>query len=111
MSKSPKTLAKKLAAFIDGKEMSKMGLHKRTGLTRDSINDYLSETTVPRLDQVDRLAEAMGVEPWQLIQPGNLTPRQMRIISLVSAMEDHQLDGILKILEAWPRPQKKAERA
>lgn len=42
---------------------------RKTGMARGLLDAYLAGNSKPGLDQIDKFAEALGVQPWDLIKP------------------------------------------
>jgi transcriptional regulator with XRE-family HTH domain len=72
MSKSADLFKKELAHRLR-KRGAQTELFKATGIGLSSINGYMSGKNSPTLEQIDRIAEALGVEPWEMIKPQDVT--------------------------------------
>ena len=59
--------ANNLRAAMDDADVSVSYLSSITGLSRRTINRYLDGTTLPRLDDLEILAEALGVTRYKLL--------------------------------------------
>lgn len=104
MFRSSKSLADFLEGLLESGKISKTELHKRTGIGRPNIDAYISLKSSPTLDSLDRISEAIAIPPWDLIKDHDeeKSSVQREIISLVSRMNDAELDPFLKMLRAWP---------
>ena len=69
MTNAAEILRKKLSAEIESGKISKTELCRKTGFSRSLLDAYLKGTTTPGLDAIQRAAEAIGKEPWQLLGP------------------------------------------
>ncbi|WP_312587410.1 helix-turn-helix domain-containing protein [Comamonas terrigena] len=120
---SPSTLnqalAENLAFLMQKKGLRQMALAKRCGVAQTSISNYLhperrklgkdGKPGSAKLTEVEMLAEALGVEPWELLRPMNGPRREVyeRIEAAYKALtskEDSNFKG------ASPAAQKLGER-
>lgn len=69
MSKSQDILAERLEAELKRREKGKGDLAGVLGISRPTLDAYLKGKKPPTLDTLDRIAIAIGKEPWQLIGP------------------------------------------
>lgn len=61
-------IGKSLAYWIQAKGMNQAQLSSRAGLASSAVNDILrSPDRSPRLETLERLAEGLGIDVWQLI--------------------------------------------
>ena len=40
-----------------------------TGFSRQGVDKWLGGETIPSMDKIDKIAEALGLQPWELIKP------------------------------------------
>ena len=57
------TFADRLRDAMISADMTQKELAKRSGCTRSSISQYLSQTNIPRPAKIEALAEVLGVSP------------------------------------------------
>lgn len=106
-------LADNLRHFMTAKQMTQAVLASRTGIGQTTISLYLSPenraaTTSgtppsPTLARVQLLADALGVDLWELLRP--LTPAERDLIRTVDAVIAERT-GLKLDEEAKPRPKK-----
>lgn len=65
-------IAENLSQYIgDGKRfVSQLGFERSTGVPQSTLNRALSRSGNLRVDNVERLSKALGLQPWQLLVPG-----------------------------------------
>lgn len=73
MTKATETLAKYLKKALD-KHGAKAELARKSGVHPNSIDSYVDLKTSPTLEQIERMANALGVQPWELIRPNGASP-------------------------------------
>lgn len=56
----------------------KADLARKMGIHSSLIQAYLDGTTTPGIDQIDRFAEALGLQTWELIKPDNAIATPMK---------------------------------
>lgn len=109
MGNSLKILAKKVSA-LTLQRGKKTEIRQKTGFSASQLDNYLNGKTSPSLDAVDRLAEAVQMDAWELICPrplsknqvDSLTEDQRDAIGMIAGMNDAELRPVLLILRAWP---------
>lgn len=69
MFNSARVLGKKLAELTDSEKIGKTELSRISGVDRSAIDLYIKEKTKPKVDVLDKLAEALKTTPWELIKP------------------------------------------
>lgn len=57
----------------------KARIREKTGFSGSQIDGYFTGDTGASIDQLDRLAEALEIEPWELIKPGSATDNDLRM--------------------------------
>jgi transcriptional regulator with XRE-family HTH domain len=67
VDKSTLILIRRVLQLMREKDMTQMELSKKSGLSRPMISRYLTGKTVPSLANIDALAKALSVEPWELL--------------------------------------------
>lgn len=72
MPKSMDLLSKKLEEAC--KVHPKVEIRRKTGFSGSQIDRYIERKSVPTLDNLDVIAKALGVAPWELIKPDNALP-------------------------------------
>lgn len=99
MGKSTQLLAKiiekELAPYGRRKELAKL-----SGLSGSQLDRYSRAESSPSLDNLDALAQALGIPAWQLIKPDPpaLSPHQREILTLISSMDDKYLGPYVTML-------------
>lgn len=75
-------------------------LARNIGVHVNLIQKYVKGETVPGFDQVDKIAEALGLQAWELIKPDGATPtpKEPGNAELLEAMS--KLQARIKELEA-----------
>lgn len=56
----------------------KARIREKTGFSGSQIEGYFTGDTGASIDQLDRLAEALEIEPWDLIKPANASDNDLR---------------------------------
>lgn len=73
MSSSSEILAKKIdAALVEWGAKAK--LQRDAGISHSQLERYRDKRSDPTLATLDRLAEGMGFQPWELIKPEGASP-------------------------------------
>ena len=57
-----------IAEMRKGKNMTQAELARRTGITERSIYNYEKNSRAPKIDVVERFAQALGVQPESLME-------------------------------------------
>lgn len=73
MSNALEQLRKRLNLFCQ-KRGAKAEIRAKTGFSASQLDRYISGETVPGVDQLEKIAEALGVQPWELIKPEAALP-------------------------------------
>lgn len=81
---------KYLAAALE-KHGSVSELVRKTGLSRTAIDSWLRKETSPTLESLEKIAEALGKKPWELIYPEGELP--------TSPAASPTIDALSKIIE------------
>lgn len=71
MNKALDAFIKRLETSIKTNRISKIELNRKTGISRNMIDRYL-KGAIPGLDIIEKIAEALNIKPWELIQPLNI---------------------------------------
>lgn len=76
MDRALELFKKSLEAALAQGRITKAALHRITGISRPSIDGYLAGAD-PGVGGVEKIAAALGVEPWRLIMPAgeDVVPR------------------------------------
>jgi transcriptional regulator with XRE-family HTH domain len=77
MEETHMDIGKRLAALRASKEMSQGDVEKRTGLLRCYVSRVENGHTTPSLDTLQRWAEALEVEIYQLFFEGRGAPKHV----------------------------------
>lgn len=88
MDKSSKRFQVHLGTLINSGKIKKIDLHRKSKIPRASIDGYLDRGSVPDLNALDKIAEALEIDPVELIKPIDKKP-----ISL-----PHTLDDCLEVV-------------
>lgn len=110
MNVSPlnKALAENLAHHMEKQGLTQMGLAKKCGVGQTTISLYLSperrkegkdaKPGSAKLTEVEMLATALGVEPWELLRPLDGVQREVY----------GRIEAAYKLLKQPPAPQPEA---
>lgn len=112
MSKALEPLAKRLKAATEGRGR-KAEFCRAIGMSASQVDGYIAGRNQPNLAVLERLAEHWGVQPWELIRPAGaqatparapalsqlLSPAGLRLLDLISAMDEAQLISAVRSLE------------
>lgn len=109
MAKSREVLAKFLTRVFESKTVTKSKLSDDTGIGRSVIAGYLNKANAASIDQLDRLAENLDKEPWELIKPPGAEPTEScesilgKIVVLAARFNRDQLKDLLLSAKAIDR--------
>ena len=105
-------LAENLRYFMEKAEMTQASLALRAGMGQTTVSLYLSpdrraagktgKEPSAKLAEVGRLADALGVELWELLRP--LTPTQREFYRSMEALLRDRLDVEAKPTEPQRKP-------
>lgn len=70
MGKSAELLINRLNEVFASGRMRKADFLRKTGMSPSVLEAYLQRRSVPGLEAVERIAEAIEVAPWELLNPG-----------------------------------------
>lgn len=62
-----KKFAENLARVLEERGMSQTDLSKASGLSKDAISTYMRQRSIPTRDSLKLVADALGVEPAELV--------------------------------------------
>lgn len=65
----PAAFGARVQAELDKREWSHETLAGLSGISRPQITNYIRGNNVPGLDKVQKVAQALGTDPWKLLQP------------------------------------------
>jgi transcriptional regulator with XRE-family HTH domain len=85
------TLKKKLSSATRARGV-KADIRRQGGFSGSQLDGYINGTASPVLEQLDRLAAALGVEAWELIRPESEDDRDHAISDLWSSADINEKD-------------------
>lgn len=107
MSKAAESFRKNLRAIMNANGLDQGHVAFVSRIARPHVSRALNDKSNPRLDTIEKLAHAVGVEAWEIIRSEapqrdkSLTVTQAKIINLVRGLQDeHIAQMILAALEA-----------
>ncbi len=102
MHKSRESLAKSLDAALKSGKQTKTGLSDDTGIGRSSIDGYLERKNAATLDNLDKIATVLGVEPWELLKGADtpLTSDQRDILRFVRTAQEPDIRRLAALMRA-----------
>lgn len=65
----------------------KADLARRLNIGPSALQNYFDGKRTPGLDQLDRFASALGIQPWELIKPGSAWPTNPKQLSALEHLE------------------------
>jgi transcriptional regulator with XRE-family HTH domain len=78
MSKAPEVLRKRIAAlYSDFGRIAEVV--RKTGLSRRVLEKWRDGESSPSIENLERLADALGVQPWELIKPDGAQPTKQEV--------------------------------
>lgn len=89
MNKSADLAIKKLKKLLEPRG-AKADFCRKTGIARSLLDIYLAGGSRPGLDQIDKFAEALGIQSWELIKPDGAIP--------TPAQESPTVESLTKII-------------
>ena len=97
-------LARNLRALMDASDALKTqaAVGKATGLNQRTIGYILSDTHSPGLKQIEAIAAAFGIQPWQLLVPGLVPSKPPMLIA--SQAEIELFDKLRQVIKSHPPP-------
>ena len=108
--RNKKTFARNLSKYIDLSGQSRYEICKSTGVPYSTLTDWLNQTTYPRFDKIEILAEYFGVNTSDLIEEernmgdvGRLLAKDKRISKLIlnySKLNSRDADIIDNLIES-----------
>lgn len=69
MSKSLNLFSKAVDFYLTKKGLNRSDLARKSGMNPSHISRYLNGNTEPGIGVITRFAEALSVEPWELLKP------------------------------------------
>ena len=114
MANSTKALIKALQEGLAPRG-AKAEFLRATGLSPSSLAGYMSGDNSPSIDQLDRIAGALGIESWELLKPADTQPAPSRdsllagILTRVPAIHDDQLRALFNIVDGFVRDNAETE--
>lgn len=85
MTKATEILANYLKKALD-RHGAKAELARKSGVHPNSIDSYLELKTSPTLEQVEKMASALGIQVWEVFKPDSATPTQEFTPEIVALM-------------------------
>lgn len=92
---------------------------RKTGFSRAGVDKWLNNLSVPKIDVLDKFADALDQKPWQLIQPDEDKAHSEMVIPLetlqrINKLDERQkklfLNSVNTMLDALLGDRKKSER-
>jgi transcriptional regulator with XRE-family HTH domain len=74
---------------------------RRTGFARSGVDRWMHNENIPKLDNLDVIAEGLGVNPWDLIKPESIPQLQLPKPTPEEALE--VLTEIVRKVEAMEK--------
>jgi transcriptional regulator with XRE-family HTH domain len=99
-----------LQAALDSNQISKAELHRKTGIARPSIDAYLEGSDIG-LKALQRVADAIGLEPWEVLRPhdnqkGPRSPLIAEIVRRLERLDERQIRALLGMVIAFDEADK-----
>lgn len=114
MANSTKALVKALETALAPRG-AKAEFLRKTGMSPSSLAGYLKGENAASIDQLDRIADALGVDPWELLKPPN-TPELQKTgpkpvtspptsllgeaVRILAGLDEHELRTVMPYIEA-----------
>lgn len=102
------TIGEKLQEIMDWNGMKQSDLIKQTDISQSMISSYCQDVREPTLDALRKLAKALGVSVWTIINgeglpvdPNDVTEQERRMIAdyrALSRKEQALVDSMIKQL-------------
>lgn len=105
MGKSAEALRKRVADSI-ARYGAIEKMCEKTGYSRNAIKAWATEHSNPRLDAIEKMAKALGQEPWQLLRPEesakpSLAPAPLPFADLEKELRKLGHGHALNFLKGW----------
>lgn len=84
---SPKALIRYLSSRLS-EHGARADFCRKSGISRAALEFWLASDRIPRLDQLDRIAAALGVQPWELLKPEEALPTPPKPTPTVEGLTD-----------------------
>lgn len=93
--KSLENLIKNVEKFLEKRDWSQKDLATKSGIPESHLSVYLSGLRTPRLEKIEKLAEALGITPSELIKD----PEVIRLEQ--EAFKKAAIEWVDKALASW----------
>lgn len=107
MPSSAEILKSRLTEELASKKMSGRALGRDAGLTPTQANEYINGGQTPTLAVLDRIAEALHTEAWELIRPHSQIPSAL--LAAIERMDPRNYAQLGLIVEGFLRAEGKLE--
>lgn len=104
------TFGEKLEELLDWSGTSQRDLANRSRISQSSISDYIRGKSIPTIDVAQKLAAALNVSLWTLlngsplsITPMDLTAQERALVNEFRRLDPEAQDAYYRILEIQNR--------
>ncbi|MGD0922785.1 MAG: helix-turn-helix transcriptional regulator [Terriglobia bacterium] len=116
-------IGKRIRELREAKGLSQGDIERRSGLLRSYLSRVECGYSVPSLSTLEKLAKAVGVEPYQLLFDGRKSPKKIgrtlittpfpstSRIARVFGLPKKRVDRISRLVESVQRGNRKLRRA
>ena len=98
-------IGKRLRALRESKSFSQGDIERRSGLLRSYISRVEGGYTAPSLSTLEKFAQALGVEPYQILFSGGGRPRVAKLPEHVGASK--AVKRLVKLFDGMPSANRK----
>ena len=102
------TFGEKLQEILDWYVKSQKEVAELSGISQSSISDYVNMKSTPTIDAAQKIADALGVSLWTLLNgdplavtPIDLTQRERTLLSEYRCLDQEEreaIDSLLRVL-------------
>ncbi len=94
-----------LTYYIEKSQLTQKEVAKRIKVTESSITDWVTKRHYPRLDKIQLLAEVLGVQMTDLVEPRNTeekitAEKEQELLDLFHKVPDEKKEFLLKMIQA-----------
>jgi transcriptional regulator with XRE-family HTH domain len=106
MGKSAKLFAKAIHHFLEMRELSQSDLAEKIGQSPQVINRYANASSDNRISAIDKVADALGIQPHELLidhqaKPESESIELLEAIRLLKNLDPVRLDVVLRLLKSF----------
>lgn len=104
MDKSLNLFSKNVDYYLTKKDITRSEFARKVDMSPSHISRYLNGNTEPGIGVVTRFAEALGLEPWELLKPPGATEARpdsgtfQRLVALLLQADEQALKSLESVV-------------